>query len=64
MTGEHGLTLDNLLSARVAVADGSVVVASDEKNADLFWGIRGGGCNFGIVTEFTYRAHEQGKIML
>jgi FAD/FMN-containing dehydrogenase len=52
-----GLAIDNLLGATVVTAAGDVVRASDDENADLFWGLRGGGGNFGIVTEFVYRLH-------
>jgi FAD/FMN-containing dehydrogenase len=54
---KYGLTCDNLLSCEVVTAKGDIVSASDEINADLFWGLRGGGGNFGIVTSFLYRAH-------
>ena len=52
-----GLSIDNLLAATVVTAAGDVVRASANENADLFWGLRGGGGNFGIVTEFVYRLH-------
>ncbi|KAL2864044.1 FAD-binding oxidoreductase [Aspergillus lucknowensis] len=59
LSGEHGLTIDNLLSAKVVLADGSVVTASEEENADLFWALRGAGYNFGVVVEFTFQAYDQ-----
>lgn len=57
---KHGLSSDNLVSVDLVTADGRLLTASEEENADLFWGIRGGGGNFGVVTSFEYRLHPVG----
>jgi FAD/FMN-containing dehydrogenase len=57
---KHGFTIDNLLSVNVVTADGRLLHASSDDNADLFWGIRGAGANFGVVTSLEYRLHPQG----
>ena len=60
---KHGLTVDNLLAVDLVTADGRRVRASAEENAELFWAVRGGGGNFGIVTSFTFRLHPVGPII-
>ncbi len=64
LSRKHGLTIDNLLAVDLVTADGVLVRASEEVNPDLFWGLRGGGGNFGIVTSFEFRLHEVGPEVL
>ena len=64
LEGKLGMTVDNLLGADVVLATGEFVTASADENPDLFWALRGGGGNFGIVTSFTYRLHEIGPTII
>jgi FAD/FMN-containing dehydrogenase len=64
LSRKYGMTIDNLVSADVVTADGNEVRSSESENADLFWGLRGGGGNLGIVTNFEFRLHPVGPKLL
>ncbi|KAG8924180.1 hypothetical protein FRC02_010605, partial [Tulasnella sp. 418] len=59
LVGMHGLGVDNIVSATVVIADGSIIFADENENSDLFWAIRGGGSNFGVVVEVKLKLHDQ-----
>ena len=62
LSDEHEYVMDNILSTRVILADGSVVPASESENSELFWAIRGTGGGFGVITEMVFKAYEQGPV--
>jgi FAD/FMN-containing dehydrogenase len=64
LTRKHGMTIDSLVSAEVVTADGNKLTANEKDNADLFWAIRGGGGNFGVVTQFEFKLHPVGPEIL
>ena len=61
--GKYGMTVDNLRSVEVVTATGEVLTASEREHADLFWGLRGGGGNFGIATSFEFQLHPVGEVV-
>ncbi|KAI0048427.1 FAD-binding domain-containing protein [Auriscalpium vulgare] len=63
LAGQYGLAIDHLIQATVVIASGEKLVASASQNSDLFWAIRGGGSNFGVVTEFVFQLHAQSTMV-
>jgi FAD/FMN-containing dehydrogenase len=63
LVGKHGMTIDNLLAVDLVTADGELVTADRDSHPDLFWALRGGGGNFGVVTSFEFRLHPQGDVL-
>lgn len=63
LNGKHGLACDNVLAADIVTSDGVLLTVSSDDHADLYWAIRGGGGNFGVVTSFTYRLHPVGLVL-
>jgi FAD/FMN-containing dehydrogenase len=63
LNGKHGLACDNLLAVQIVTADGQLLTASADEHPDLFWAVRGGSGNFGVVTSFTYRLHPLGPVL-
>lgn len=63
LMSKYGTVCDNLLSVELVTADGEMLTASEDQNADLFWAMRGAGANFGVVTSFRYRVHPLGQIL-
>ena len=59
LTGEHGLVIDNVVQVTMVTGNGVILTANSKENQDLYFGVRGGGSNFGVVTEFVYKLHDQ-----